>query len=133
MATAWHNGLSVAFPIGEAFFIEHVKSHRDGTPPKLEAEIRAFVKQEVNHTREHLAFNRAVTDAGYDIAGIETRLAGKLSITKGRPEIVNLAASMALEHLTAIIARHTLSHPEHYRGASGESRRTVALAHGRGD
>ena len=25
---------------------------------KLAAEIRAFVKQEINHTREHVAFNR---------------------------------------------------------------------------
>ena len=121
VATAWHNGLSVAFPIGEAFFIEHVKAHREGAPPKLEAEIRAFIKQEINHTREHVAFNRAVTEAGYSISGIETRLAEKLSITKGRPEIVNLGASMALEHLTAIIARHTLTHADHYRGARGEA------------
>ncbi|MBO9497924.1 MAG: metal-dependent hydrolase [Novosphingobium sp.] len=121
VATAWHNGLSVSFPIGEAFFIEHVKAHRDGAPPKLEREIRAFVKQEINHTREHIAFNRAVTEAGYDVSGIERRLAGKLSITRGRPEIVNLGASMALEHLTALIARHTLCHEEHYRGAEGDA------------
>lgn len=120
VATAWHNGLSVSFPIGEAFFIEHVRAHRDGAPPKLESEIRAFVKQEINHTREHIAFNRAVTDAGYDVSGIERRLAKKLSITEGRSEIVNLAATMALEHLTALMARHTLLHPEHYNGESGE-------------
>jgi predicted metal-dependent hydrolase len=121
VATAWHNGLSVSFPIGEAFFIEHVKAHRDGAPPKLEAEIRAFVKQEVNHTREHIAFNRAMTEAGYDISGIEKRLAGALSLTRDRPEIVNLAASMALEHLTAVLARHTLKHPEQYGPGCGEA------------
>ena len=49
--TAWHNALSATFPRGEAFFIEAVKAHRDGADPKLEAEIRAFVKQEINHTR----------------------------------------------------------------------------------
>jgi len=119
VATAWHNGLSISFPIGEAFFIEHVKAHRDGAPPKLEAEIRAFTKQEINHTREHIAFNRAVIDSGYDISGIEQRIADKLSITRGRPGTVNLAASMALEHLTAVMARHTLTHPEHYSGETG--------------
>ena len=121
VATAWHNGMSISFPIGEAFFVEHVKNHRKDAPPKLEAEIRAFVKQEVNHTREHVAFNRAVADAGYDISGLEKRLADNLAATKGRPEIVNLAASMALEHLTALIANHTLTHPEHCQGTRGEA------------
>ncbi len=49
--TAWHNALSATFPRGEAFFIEAVKAHRDGASPQLEAEIRAFVRQEINHTR----------------------------------------------------------------------------------
>jgi predicted metal-dependent hydrolase len=121
VATAWHNGLSVSFPIGEVFFIEHVKAHRDSAPPTLESEIRAFTRQEVNHAREHAAFNRAVTDAGYDVSGIERRLAGKLSITKERSSTVNLAATMALEHLTAVMARHILEHPGHYENASGET------------
>ena len=51
--TAWHNALSGTFPRGEAFFIESVKAFREGTDDKLAAEIRAFVKQEINHTREH--------------------------------------------------------------------------------
>ena len=45
IATHWHNALSATFPRGEAMFIEAVKAHRDGVPPKLEGEIRAFVKQ----------------------------------------------------------------------------------------
>lgn len=114
VATAWHNALSVAFPVGESFFIEHVKAHREGTPPKLEAEIRAFVRQEVNHTREHVAFNRAVSDAGYDTSGIHTRLEDTLGQAKDRPTIANLGASMALEHITAIMARHTLTHLDQF-------------------
>ena len=62
--TAWHNALSATFPRGETFFIESVKAFRDGAPPRLEAEIRAFVKQEINHTREHVAFNRLAVDHG---------------------------------------------------------------------
>merc|ERR1712023_408241 len=69
--TAWHNALSATFPRGEAFFIEAVKAHREGADPKLEAEIRAFIKQEINHTREHIAFNRLAEDAGYDIKAIK--------------------------------------------------------------
>src|SRR5690606_7640393 len=58
VATAWFNALSATFPRGETLFIESVKAFRDGAPPALAEEIRAFVRQEVNHTREHLAFNR---------------------------------------------------------------------------
>ncbi|WP_054530409.1 metal-dependent hydrolase [Erythrobacter sp. SG61-1L] len=120
VATAWHNSLSVAFPVGESFFIEHVKAHREGVPPKLEAEIRAFVRQEINHTREHVAFNRYVTDAGYDISRVEQRLNEAVQVTRERPAIANLAASMALEHFTAIIARHTLTHLWQYGKAEPE-------------
>lgn len=93
VATAWHNALSATFPRGEAFFIEAVKAHREGASPKLEAEIRAFVKQEINHTREHIAFNRAAENAGYDIARIDKRVEEMLALTKDRPVILNLAAT----------------------------------------
>ena len=52
VATAWMNSLSASFPRGEALFIEAVKAFREGAPPKLEREIRAFIRQEVNHSRE---------------------------------------------------------------------------------
>ncbi|MGI8942709.1 MAG: metal-dependent hydrolase, partial [Qipengyuania sp.] len=98
--TAWHNALSATFPRGEAFFIEAVKAHREGADPRLDAEIRAFVKQEINHTREHIAFNRLAEDHGYDIKAIDKRVEELLALTKGRPPIANLAVTMALEHYT---------------------------------
>ena len=64
-ATAFHNALSITFPKGEAMFIDSVKAFREGTPPRLDAEIRAFVQQEVMHSREHVAFNKRVVDAGF--------------------------------------------------------------------
>jgi predicted metal-dependent hydrolase len=121
VATAWHNALSATFPRGEAFFIEAVKAHRDGAPPKLEAEIRAFVRQEINHTREHVAFNKAATEAGYDLARIDARVGEMLALTKDRPAIVNLAATMALEHYTAMMAHEFLANPRHFAGAEPEA------------
>ena len=117
VATAWFNALSATFPRGEAFFIESVKAHRDGAPPKLEAEIRAFVKQEINHTREHIVFNKLAESAGYDVAFIDKRVEEMLALTKGRPQIINLAATMALEHFTALLGNELLSHPVHLDGA----------------
>ena len=121
VATAWHNSLSVAFPKGEAMFIEAIRAHREGTPPKLEAEIRAFVKQEANHTREHVAFNNSASEVGYDLSGIEAAIDRALQRTRSRPPIVNLAATMALEHLTALLARETLTNPKYMAGAHGEA------------
>ena len=118
--TAWHNALSATFPRGEAFFIEAVKAHRDGAPPKLAAEIRAFVKQEINHTREHIAFNRLAEDHGYDIAEIDRRVAELLALTKDRPAIANLAVTMALEHYTAMMAHEFLANPSHFAIADEE-------------
>ena len=120
--TAWHNALSATFPRGEAFFIEAVKAHREGAPPKLEAEIRAFVRQEINHTREHIAFNKLAENAGYDIKAIDERVREMLELTKDRPAIANLAVTMALEHYTAMMAHEFLANPEHFKDADPEVR-----------
>ena len=120
--TAWHNALSATFPRGEAFFIEAVKAHRDGAEPRLEAEIRAFVRQEINHTREHIAFNRLAADHGYDIKAIDKRVEELLAMTKDRPVIFNLASTMALEHYTAMMAAEFLANPAHFDDADPEVR-----------
>ena len=120
--TAWHNALSATFPRGEAFFIEAVKAHREGADPRLEAEIRAFVRQEINHTREHIAFNRLAEDHGYDIKAIDGRVAELLAMFKGRPEYLNLASTMALEHYTAMMAAEFLGNPAHFKDADPEVR-----------
>ena len=120
--TAWHNALSATFPRGEAFFIEAVKAHREGADPKLAEEIRAFVKQEINHTREHIAFNRLAEDHGYNIKAIDGRVAEMLAMFKGRPEYLNLASTMALEHYTAMMAAEFLGNPAHFKDADPEVR-----------
>jgi predicted metal-dependent hydrolase len=120
IASAFHNSLSITFPKGEAFFIESVKAFRDGAPPKLEAEIRAFTQQEVMHSREHVAFNKRVVDAGYDVSGLEQVVEDILQIIRQRPPIVNLAATMALEHYTAIMASIMLKDSRYFAGCEAE-------------
>lgn len=122
IATAFHNALSVTFPRGEAFFIESVKAHRDGVPPKLEKEIKAFVMQEVMHSREHVAFNKRVVDGGYDVSRLEQAVTDALELTRGRPQILNLAVTMALEHYTAMLAQMMLKDPRYFAGAEPETR-----------
>ena len=112
-ATAIYNALSSTFPVGEAFFVESVRAFRVDAPPKLAAEIKAFTTQEAIHSREHDAFNRRASDAGYDLSELEAQVDRRLDITKTKPPIVSLAATMALEHFTAILAHELLKDPRH--------------------
>ena len=120
VATAWFNALSATFPRGETLFIDAVKAFREGAPPQLAAEIRAFIKQEVNHTREHLAFNRAAGAAGYELGAIDARVEKLLGDVYARPKHAWLAVTIALEHFTAMFAHEFLAHPEHFAGSDGE-------------
>ena len=122
VATAFHNALSITFPRGEAFFVESVKAFRDGASPKLAQEIRSFVQQEVMHSREHVSFNARVADAGYKIEHLEKIVADSLEMTKGRPQILNLAVTMALEHYTAMMAHMMLKDASYFAKADSENR-----------
>lgn len=120
-ATAIYNALSSTFPIGEAYFVESVRAFRAGTPPKLAEEIKAFTTQEVIHSREHDAFNRRAADAGYDLSKLEKRVEERLAVARARAPITNVAATMALEHFTAILAHQLLLDPRHLEGAEPEA------------
>jgi predicted metal-dependent hydrolase len=116
-ATAIFNALSATFPKGEAFFVESVRRFREGTPPQLAADIKAFTTQEAIHSREHLAFNRIAGDRGYDLGKLEARVDERLALLNGQPPIAALAATMALEHFTAMFAHELLADPRHLDGA----------------
>ena len=116
-ATAIYNALSSTFPIGEAYFVESVRAVRAGAPAKLAEEIKAFTTQEAIHSREHDAFNKRAAGAGYDLSMLEQRVEERLAVARARGPIANLAATMALEHFTAILAHQLLANPAHLAGA----------------
>jgi uncharacterized protein len=121
VATALYNALSATFPKGEAFFVESVHKFREGADPKLAAEIKAFVTQEVIHSREHVAFNKRAHEAGYDLSKLDAQVDWRLNLVRSRPPIASLAATMALEHFTAILAHELLADPRHLAGCDPES------------
>ena len=120
-ATAIYNALSTTFPKGEAFFVESVRAFREGAPPGLAEQIKAFTTQEAIHSREHDAFNKREANAGYDLRTLEAQVEKRLAVTKGKPPIVSLTATMALEHFTAILAHQLLSDPRHLAGADRQT------------
>ena len=101
VATAFYNALSATFPKGEAFFVESVRMFREGTPPKLAAEIKAFVTQEVMHSREHVQFNKRALEAGYDLSGLEARVEWRLSSIPRSPS--NSRVATLLVYSVAIL------------------------------
>lgn len=121
VGTAFYNALSATFPKGEAFFVESVRQFREGADERLSAEIKAFTTQEVMHSREHVAFNRRAHESGYDLAPLEERVDRRLDLVRSKPPIASLAATMALEHFTAILAHELLRDPRHLASADAET------------
>jgi len=106
--------LSVAFPPGERFFIESVRHYLDGIEdPTLRAQIRGFIGQEANHTKEHLAFNAFLERVGYPAMAMQRWVEKRLKrVAEVGPPEANLARTAALEHFTAILATAMLERPE---------------------
>jgi len=121
VATAFYNALSATFPKGEGFFVESVRAFREGAEPKLAAEIKAFVTQEVMHSREHVQFNKKAVDAGYDLSKLKERVDERLALIRSKHPIAALAATMALEHFRPILAHELLKDKRHLESADAES------------
>lgn len=117
IATAFWNAFSATFPDGERFFMDAVRTFRDNVSPGLREQIKGFLAQEAIHSREHVTFNRLVSEHGYDIAEIEVRNKEELDEARKEHAIGQLAVTMGLEHFTAILAHALLSEPRHLAGA----------------
>ncbi|MBB6122883.1 hypothetical protein FHS92_000590 [Sphingobium subterraneum] len=109
VATAFYNALSVTLPYGEAFFIESVGAFRSSLPEKLAREVKAFVRQEAIHSREHAALNRNIASFNYDVSRLEEQVIGALSSLRGMSAMIRLTVTTVLEHYTAVLAAQFLT------------------------
>jgi uncharacterized protein len=110
--TAWFNAMSITFPVGEKFFIDSVRHFADRVEdPKLIEDIRGFCGQEGFHRREHDRYNQALCSGrGYDLEYLEGRIIKNTEMAKSLlSPIEQLAATAALEHITAIMAESALN------------------------
>jgi predicted metal-dependent hydrolase len=107
--THMENAFSILIPPGELFFIRSVRHFEHcATDPEQKALIRAFVQQEVLHTRAHNEYNASLAAFGVDVER-EITYADRVMERMGRvlPKKMQLAVTAFLEHLTATGA-HTL-------------------------
>ncbi len=123
-ALTWHrdglnvsqflNTMSLFFPVGERFFIDSVRNYRDQiTDPELKKAVTAFIGQEAMHGREHDEYNNYVADSGIPLHAQEEVVTQLLNAVQSlTPKAFQLAATVALEHLTAILGGGLLDLPE---------------------
>ncbi len=110
--TAWFNAMSITFPLGEKFFIDSVRHFSDQIDdPKLNEDVRGFCGQEGFHRREHQRYNETLCQKrGYQLEVMEGRLEKNIQRAyKFLSPLERLAATAALEHITAILAESALS------------------------
>lgn len=117
--TAFFNNLSVFFPVGERFFIDSMKAHKDFIKdPKLAAEARAFYAQEGIHSREHVRYNAMLREQGYPVEAMEARIGSLLRLVQRlTPVRMQLGVTCALEHFTALMADLLLGDDKLLEGA----------------
>ena len=112
--TQFFNTLSLFFPEGERFFINSVRKYRDRIDdPELQEAVRAFIGQEAMHGREHEDYNQKMVEAGLPVDTQELIVTKLLdAVSRYLPDSMQLAATVALEHLTAILADVLLREPD---------------------
>jgi len=117
--TAFFNALSLLFPEGERLFIEAVSHFRDRVAdPAQRAAVKGFITQEALHTREHIGYNDLMSPLA-DVKQLDRQLARFIDVhRKIVPRRWLLAATICLEHYTAILAREILADSVSYLGAT---------------
>lgn len=121
----WHHGdplmshlltsASFFFPEGERFFIRSVRHYQNKiTDPKLSNEILGFIAQEGIHGNEHEAFNEDVIEQGYSFLKPWKNIIKRIFVTMNKftPKQFQLAMTVSLEHVTALLAGALLKYPD---------------------
>lgn len=107
------NTMSLVIPVGERFFIDAVRHYRDQIQdPELKKAATAFIGQEAMHGREHDEYNAKMFERLPSAAVFEKRVKKLLDLFhENTPPAFRLSGTIALEHLTAIMADGLLKEP----------------------
>ncbi len=105
--------LSLTFPQGERFFVETVRNVRDQiSQPQLQADIAGFIGQEAHHAQAHEMFNQAIQSEHYHLKNFDDAFVKEMKRLRTLSQRRQLAATVALEHFTALMAGYMLKYPE---------------------
>lgn len=111
--TTMFAALSSTFPPGEREFVRSVMLYADDVDGELALRVAEFVKQEGQHSSQHSRANAWLDTLGFDATGAMTWMTQHVADhAQGSPRDVRLAATVGLEHLTAVLAHFILSRPD---------------------
>ncbi|MCC6646631.1 MAG: metal-dependent hydrolase [Polyangiaceae bacterium] len=104
------DSLSLVFPVGERFFVDSVRRYRKQiTDEQLLDDINGFTGQEVLHSKAHQTLNDLFEAHGLKSAREREAHVGRLlDRVRKLPPILQLAATCALEHMTALLGEQLL-------------------------
>lgn len=112
--TTFMDALCLLFPEGERFFIRSVRFYGDRLGPELAEQVKAFAAQESWHSRAHLQIAELLERQGFEVEDSileRFRRLGFEGVEPRFPPQLRLAATAALEHLTAALAEIALGTP----------------------
>lgn len=104
VGTAVFNALSLTFPDGERMFIDAVRHYRDRVDGKLAEDVKGFIAQEAIHSREHHLLNTLIDRDVYPVADVEGQIKERVAFARSRGPMRMLMSTIALEHLTSMMA-----------------------------
>lgn len=106
------NALQSIFPEGERMFIDaargvSVKVGEDKLPPQLRADLKAFIRQEGWHGKQHGGWNDALVELGYGQMAYyaEQLKRERIWADKHMSPMLRLAMTAAAEHMTASLVQ----------------------------
>jgi len=105
------NGVSLMMPYIEPYFAISVRRALPELSPDLAATADAFARQELQHQREHRAFNRLLRNRFPRLTGVEDRMKRTYSwLGRTRGLRFNLAFAASSETIAYSLARWTSDH-----------------------
>ncbi len=112
IATYLGNVLSLLFPAGESFFVHTIRNYRDfPVDAEMKKDLVGFVGQENMHSIRHADLNKYFDDmgCGWIRKFAEFYLETVFGVFKLLPRRHQLAMTVALEHMTAVVSEKFLA------------------------
>ncbi len=127
--TYYWSAFSILLPEGEQFFVNAVRHYRDQiTDEDLKAGIAGFIGQEALHTQGHQVLNGFINAKNLPAAELEGQLKLLLDTAAKIHPRLNLAATICLEHFTALLGEQLLREADH-NGAIADDIRPLWMWH----
>jgi predicted metal-dependent hydrolase len=116
LKSAFVVALSSSFPPGEKEFIQSVRLFVDRVrDPKLAADVKEFTAQEGQHSLQHRLLNEAFDRLGYAATCASNQFEEiEKQWAKERSDADRLAATVVMEHITAVMAHFALTRPQEF-------------------